>query len=88
VLSVLRSTAELVDEPLNVLESGQDPLLPRGMVRRRLGLDLDAELREQGIVLFGDSATSRLRLHPGQERDALCHPLFPGSRTGNGTNVR
>ena len=59
ILPVLRRAAVLRDEPLNLLEAGDDPLLAGRPARLILRLDLDAKLFEQRIILVGELSHSR-----------------------------
>jgi CHASE2 domain-containing sensor protein len=45
--------AVLIDEALNLLESGNDPLFARSPARVLPRFDLDAQLFEQRVVLVG-----------------------------------
>jgi hypothetical protein len=51
---VLRGVAVFLDETLNLLETGDDPLFARRAARLSLRLDLDAELFEKRVILFGE----------------------------------
>src|SRR5579883_1993458 len=53
VLAVLWSAAMLFDEPLYLLETGDDPLLARRPARLLLRLGLDAKLGEKRVILVG-----------------------------------
>ena len=84
VFAMLRRAAVLLDETLNFLEAGDDPLLARRPARFLLRLDLDAKLVEKRVVLVGEPlATRSLRLHAGQEGHPLGHALLPGVGRGD-----
>jgi hypothetical protein len=59
VFPVLRGTAMLLDETLNLLKACDDTLFARRPARVFLRLDLDAKLVEKGIVLFGEPSHAR-----------------------------
>ena len=66
-LAVLRRTAVSFDEALDFLEARNDPLLARRADGRILRFDIDAEFREQGVVLLGELLIHR-RPPPSCER--------------------
>ena len=61
VFSMLRRAAVLLDEPLNLLEARDYPLLARCPTRFLLGLSLDAKLFEERVVLVGELRHERPR---------------------------
>jgi hypothetical protein len=52
--SMLRGAAVLLDETLNLLEPGDDPLLAGRPARVLLRLDLDTEFFEQRVIVIGE----------------------------------
>ncbi len=74
---MLRLAAVLLDEFQDVLEPGDDAPFAGRAPLQLLGVDLDAKLGQQQLVIAQVSATLGLRSLAGEERDSLGHAFFP-----------
>ena len=80
VLAVLRSAAVLLDETLNLLEAGDDPLFARRPACASVCLDLDAKLFEKRVILFGEPRHAQPPPSCGQGRPHPRPCAFPRRR--------